>query len=305
MELTHLPASGCGYSLAVHGGAGARARNLDGAELCAYHDGLRRALDAGRTVLERGGPALDAVCAAVTALEDDELFNAGRGAALTREGRVELDAAVMTGAGSAGAVAGCTAARNPVLVARAVMDRTPHVLLTAPPSGTIESWGLVTAVPEYFRTDRRLAELQRIQASSGTGSRHGTVGAVARDVQREVAAATSTGGMANQMPGRVGDAPLVGAGTYADDGSVAVSCTGEGEYFIRGVVAYDIAARMRYQAADLEEAVRRTVAASLDALGATGGLVAVDPAGDLVLGFNSAAMFRGYLAADGTPVTAV
>ncbi|MGH3099181.1 MAG: isoaspartyl peptidase/L-asparaginase family protein [Streptosporangiales bacterium] len=302
MELVQVPATPCGYSLAVHGGAGARPQELDGAELRAYHAGLSDALGAGRSVLDAGGVALDTVCAAVAALEDNELFNAGRGAALTHEGTVELDAAVMTGAGSAGAVAGCSTTRNPVLAARAVMERTPHVLLIAPDVRQVESWGLCPAAPDYFRTDRRVRELLRVQER---GARHGTVGAVARDRDGGIAAATSTGGMTGQLVGRVGDTPLIGAGTYAAGDAVAVSCTGEGEYFIRGVVAYDIAARVRYQAVKLEDAVRGTMAASLDALGGTGGLIAADPAGALVLAFNSNAMFRGYLAADGTPVTAV
>jgi beta-aspartyl-peptidase (threonine type) len=245
----------------------------------------------------------------VTALEDNELFNAGRGAALTAQGSVELDAAIMTGDGRAGAVAGCRNVRNPVFAARAVLERTPHVLMVAPDDRLLADWGLEQVPNSFFVTDRRLRELERVRsaAASGTdgnGTRHGTVGAVARDSDGRLAAATSTGGVSNQLPGRVGDAPIVGAGTYAADDTVAVSCTGEGEYFLRGVVAYDISARMAYLGASLEQAVRDTVAAKLDATGGSGGLIATGHDGTVVIAFNSNAMFRGHLT-DGEPATYV
>jgi beta-aspartyl-peptidase (threonine type) len=307
MQLLRLAPGPDGIALAVHGGAGDRVEPLDGPD--AYHAGLRDAVRAGERVLRAGGPAVDAACAAVTALEDNELFNAGRGAALTTQGTAELDAAVMTGDGRAGAVTGCRNVRNPVLATRAVLERTPHVLMVAPDDRLLTEWGLEQVPNSYFVTDRRLRELERVRsaAADGTaanGTRHGTVGAVARDAHGRLAAATSTGGVSNQLPGRVGDAPVVGAGTYAADDTVAVSCTGEGEYFLRGVVAYDISARMSYLGADLERAVRETVAAKLDAAGGSGGLIAAGHDGSVVIAFNSNAMFRGHLT-DGDPATFV
>jgi beta-aspartyl-peptidase (threonine type) len=302
MQLLRLAPDPDGIALAVHGGAGDRVEPLDGPD--AYHAGLRAAVQAGERVLRAGGPAVDAVCAAVTALEDNELFNAGRGAALTTDGTVELDAALMTGDGRAGAVAGCRTVRNPVFAARAVLERTPHVLMVAPDDGLLTEWGLEQVPNSYFVTDRRVRELERVRSATADGTRHGTVGAVARDAHGRLAAATSTGGVSNQLPGRVGDAPIVGAGTYAADDTVAVSCTGEGEYFLRGVVAYDISARMAYLGASLEQAVRDTVAAKLDATGGSGGLIATGHDGTVVIAFNSNAMFRGHLT-DGEPATYV
>lgn len=307
MDLTHVPLSGTGYALAVHGGAGSRATELDADQLAACHDALRSALSAGRSVLAGGGSALDAVSAAVVVLEDDEHFNAGRGAALTEAGTAELDAAVMTGAGDAGAVAGCTSARNPVLAARAVMERTPHVLLVAPGRELLAAWDVPTVRADYFVTERRLRELERRRNGAAAGTTHGTVGAVARAADGTLAAATSTGGMTNQMVGRLGDTAVIGAGTYAEDGVVALSCTGHGEYFIRGVVAHDVAARMRYQGVGLAESVDAAMATTRDRMGqeALGGVIAVDAAGQVLLAFDSAMMFRGHLGPDGEPVTAV
>jgi len=305
VELTRVPRSDAvPYSLAIHGGAGNRDAALTEAETADRHEGLRRALIAGRDVLGRGGSAVDAVCAAVVELEDDPQFNAGHGAALTAGGTAELDAAVMTGAGAAGAVAVSTHARNPVLAARQVMERTPHVLLVAPPRALLADWGLDTATPGEFVTPRRQEELERTQRGLTEGARHGTVGAVARDSAGHVAAATSTGGVTNQMTGRVGDTPIIGAGTYADDHTVAISCTGDGENFIRGVVAFDVSARIQYLRAELGAAVESTFAERLDATGGSGGMIAVNAAGDVVLGFNSAAMYRGYLDGD-QPITLV
>jgi beta-aspartyl-peptidase (threonine type) len=300
MQLLRVDPAPDGIALAVHGGAGDRVEPLDGPD--AYHAGLRAAVRAGERVLRAGGPAVDAVCAAVTTLEDNELFNAGRGAALTGQGTVELDAAVMTGDGRAGAVAGCRDVRNPVFAARAVLERTPHVLMVAPDAGLLSAWGLEQVPNSYFVTERRQRELERVRARSADGARHGTVGAVARDAQGRLAAATSTGGVSDQLPGRVGDAPIVGAGTYACDDTLAVSCTGQGEYFLRGVVSYDISARMSYLGADLEQAVRDTVAAKLDATGGSGGLITVGRDGSVVLAFNSNAMFRAHLTG-GEPAT--
>lgn len=306
MELQAIPAGTpkTAYSLAVHGGAGSRGHALTDAEAAEYHAGLRRALVAGQRVLAAGGPALEAVTSAVIELENDPLFNAGRGAALTSWGSAELDSSVMAGDGRAGAVAASRFARNPVLAARAVMEQTRHVLIVSPSSDRIAEWGLETVEPDYFVTPARVEQLHRLQDAATSGPRHGTVGAVARDVTGHLAAATSTGGIANQAVGRVGDTPVIGAGTFARDGVVAVSCTGQGEAFMRGVVAHDIAARIRYQGVGVEEAVRRTFAEELGGAQATGGVIAVDATGRTLLGFNSTDMFRGYLE-DGSAVTQV
>jgi beta-aspartyl-peptidase (threonine type) len=294
MQIHELPPSATGWSLALHGGAGGRVEELALDEQGSYREGLTRAYRAGESVLAGGGAALDAVCATVEALEDDPLFNAGRGAALTAAGTAELDACVMTGDGRAGAVAACRHARNPVHAARKVMEETPAVLLIAPDEQRLAGWALDTVPAEYFLTPARQQQLRNVQERTLEGSRHGTVGAVAIDVHGAVAAATSTGGMVNQSEGRVGDTPIVGAGTYARDGVAAISCTGEGEAFIRGVVAHDIAARMRYLGSPLAEAVAATVGEELTARGASGGLIGVGADGRVVVAHNSPAMFAAY-----------
>lgn len=291
MEIFQVAPPAAGPSLALHGGAGDRAEELTLAQRAPYEQGLLAAYRAGWQVLAAGGDALDAVCASVEALENDPLFNAGRGAALTATGNAELDASVMTGSGLAGAVAASKYAKNPVRVARTVMERTEHVLIVDPDAGFLERYGLQAAEPGYFITEPRRTQLGRVMAGRAVAARHGTVGAVARDAGGRVAAATSTGGMAGQADGRVGDTPIVGAGVYARDNVVAVSCTGHGEAFIRGVVAYDVAARIRYTSADLAEAVRTTFEQELAQRGSTGGLVAVGGDGRVVVAHNSTAMF--------------
>lgn len=300
MHIQTIP--GAAAALAVHGGAGSRPTPLTAEAERDYHAGLAAALNAGSAILAAGGSALDATCAAVLELEDNPLFNSAHGAALTARGAAELDAAVMCGNGDAGAVAACTSVRNPILAARAVMERTGHVLLVAPPDDLLAEWGLDVVSNEYFVTARRREELVRVRDLGEVGSRHGTVGAVARDASGRLAAATSTGGMTNQMAGRVGDTPLIGAGTFASDRTAAISCTGHGEYFIRGAVAHDIHARMAYRGDSLAAAIRGTIADQLDATGGSGGLIAVGADGELVLAFNSASMFRGYWAAGETHV---
>ena len=280
-----------GPSLALHGGAGGRVQELTLATRAPYAQGLLTAYRAGWQVLASGGSALDAVCASVEVLENDPLFNAGRGAALTATGQAELDASVMTGAGRAGAVAVSKHARNPVRVARTVMERTDHVLIVDPDVAFLERYGLDVVERDYFITEPRKQQLDRIMNGPAIAARHGTVGAVARDAGGRVAAATSTGGMAGQAEGRVGDTPIVGAGVYARDNVVAISCTGHGEAFIRGVVAYDVAARIRYAGADLAEAVRGTFEHELTQRGSTGGVVAVGGDGRIVVAHNSPAMF--------------
>ncbi|TQJ09982.1 asparaginase [Lapillicoccus jejuensis] len=297
MRLIELPPPTTTWSLLLHGGAGGRVEELAVAGDGPYADGLRAAWRAGAAVLSAGGSALDAVGASVEVLEDDPLFNAGRGAALTAAGTAELDACVMSGDGRAGAVAASRHARHPVAAARRVRDEGRAVLLVDPPVGAVERWGLERVDGSWFVTPARQQQLARVTRRELEPARHGTVGAVAVDASGHVAAATSTGGMVGQSEGRVGDSPIVGAGTYARDGVVAVSCTGEGEAFLQGLVAADIAARVRYLGADLATAVRDTVAAELAPRGASGGLVAVRPDGSGVVAHSSPAMYAAY--ADG------
>jgi len=282
------------YSLALHGGAGGRIVELSTEQRGVFEAGLATAHAAGIAVLERGGSALDAVCASVEQLENNPLFNAGRGAALTANGTVELDSAVMDGSGLAGAVAVSRHAKNPVLVARSVMERTSHLLLVDPSEQLVAGWGHEIKEPEYFVTEARQTQLHRLLAHQLTGPRHGTVGAVARDSAGHVAAATSTGGMAGQDVGRVGDTPVIGAGTYARDGLAAISCTGDGEAFIRGVVSYDIVARLRYLGSTLSDAVTATIRNELTDRNASGGLVSVAADGRLVIAHNSPTMFAAF-----------
>jgi beta-aspartyl-peptidase (threonine type) len=284
MEIFEVAAPEAGPSLALHGGAGGRLEELTLTARAPYEQGLRTAYRAGWQVLAAGGGALDAVCASVAVLEDDPLFNAGRGAALTATG--QADASVMTGSGQAGAVAASRYARNPVALARAVMEDTDHVLIVDPDVAFLERHGLAVVDRSYFITEARQQQLDRLTGGRATAARHGTVGAAARDADGHVAAATSTGGMVGQAEGRVGDSPIVGAGVYARDQS-----TGHGEAFIRGVVAYDVAARIRYAGADLAQAVRGTIEAELAQRGSTGGLIAVGGDGRIVVAHNSAAMF--------------
>ena len=291
MEIFEVAPPAAGPSLALHGGAGGRVQELTRDGRAPYERGLLAAYRAGWQVLAAGGDALDAVCASVAVLEDDPLFNAGRGAALTATGRAELDASVMTGSGRAGAVAAAKYARNPVRLARAVMEHTEHVLIVDPDAEFVERFGLDVVETGYFITPGRRQQLDRVINGRAVAARHGTVGAAARDAGGRVAAATSTGGMTGQADGRVGDSPIVGAGVYARDNVVAISCTGDGEAFIRGVVAYDVAARIRYAGADLAEAVRSTFEQELAQRGATGGLVAVGGDGRIVVAHNSPAMF--------------
>jgi beta-aspartyl-peptidase (threonine type) len=291
LKILEVPAPSGGPSLALHGGAGGRVQELTADGRASYEEGLRAAYRAGWQVLAAGGSALDAVCASVAVLENEPLFNAGRGAALTATGQAELDASVMTGSGHAGAVAASRYARSPVALARAVMEQTEHVLLVSPPAGFVAGCGLEVVEPGYFVTDERRRQLARVLDGRTAAARHGTVGAAARDAAGRVAAATSTGGMTGQADGRIGDSPIVGAGVYARDGVVAISCTGQGEAFIRGVVAYDVAARIRYAGADLPAAVRATFADALTARGADGGLIAVGGDGRVVVAHNSPMMF--------------
>jgi beta-aspartyl-peptidase (threonine type) len=302
------------FSLAVHGGAGTLRRDaMSAGRAQQYHAGLRRALAAGRDILAGGGSALDAATAAVVALEDDALFNAGRGAVFTSAGAQEMDAAVMEGSERrAGAVAGVFGPKNPVLAARAVMECSPHVLLIGDGAAAFcRAHGVGFAEPDYFRTEARWRALQQTLAGEAGGlaeddeaRRHGTVGAVARDCRGDVAAATSTGGMTGKLPGRVGDTPIFGAGTYADNASCAVSATGHGEFFVRFGIAHEIAARVRHRGESVAEAARAVVD-ELGRIGGSGGLVAVGRDGAVALPFNCSGMYRGYVLGDGALRTAI
>jgi len=287
-------------AIAIHGGAGVIPRDQlgpdDGAS---YRAGLAEALDAGYAVLAAGGNSLDAVTTAVRLLEDNPLFNAGKGAVLAHDGYAELDASIMEGRTlAAGAVTGLRHVKNPIDLARRVMENSPHVFL----SGTgAEEFALkqdLTLVPnEYFVTPTRKRQLERVLQGRVQARNElqglGTVGAVAVDAQGNIAAATSTGGMTNKRWGRIGDAPVIGAGTYANNASCAVSATGHGEYFIRSVVAYDICALVEYRGWTLEKAAKEVVHGKLIQRGGEGGIIAVDPQGNVVMQFNSPGMFRG------------
>ena len=286
------------YAIAIHGGAGDLSLPaIPGAQQALYREGLAAALDQGFEVLERGGTSLDAVTLAVRALEDNPLFNAGRGAALTRQGTVELDAAVMEGQTlRAGAVAAVRHVKNPVELARRVLENSRHVLLVG--AGAEEfalEQGLALVPNAYFRTRRREAELDALRSGGPLPqpipSTQGTVGAVARDAAGNLAAATSTGGVANKHPGRVGDSPIIGAGTYARNGVCALSATGHGEYFMRLVAAHHTCAAVELRGLTLREAIRETLT-RLRELGGSGGLIGVDAAGRLVMDFNTQGMLR-------------
>jgi len=287
-------------ALAIHGGAGTMARRKMTPALAArYENALAQALDAGFAVL-KSGTSLDAVCAAVVELEDNALFNAGRGACYNTDEKHELDAAVMDGATRrAGAVGAVSRIRNPVLAARAVMEKSRHVLLVGRGAEQFaKAQGVRIASPSYFATRSRLLALRRRVAGH-----HGTVGAVALDGDGRLAAATSTGGYTGKLPGRLGDSPLIGAGTYADE-RCAVSCTGLGEAFIRTVAAHDLAARLRYRRQNLARASAAALAA-IAALGADGGLIAVDRRGNIVMPFNSEGMYRGAIDRRGRRTVAI
>lgn len=311
-------------TLVIHGGAGTILKaNLTPEKEKAYHVALNEALQAGYAVLKRGGTSLDAVEAAIRVMEDSPLFNAGRGAVFTHEGKNEMDAAIMDGQTlKAGAIAGVSVIKNPITTARAVMEKSSHVMLTGTGAEQFaREKGLELVDPFYFRTEERWQQLQRIREqekqeldhNGGKGSlsdslsdkKFGTVGAVALDQFGNLAAATSTGGMTNKRYGRVGDAPLIGAGTYADNQTCAVSATGHGEYFIRAVVAHDIAALMAYRKWGVKKAAEEVVMKKLVQMGGEGGVIALDRNGNFAMPFNSAGMYRGFIQADGKSTTRI
>jgi beta-aspartyl-peptidase (threonine type) len=297
------------HSIAVHGGAGTIApADLTPENERAYRAGLERALRAGFSVLDAGGASLDAVIAAVRVLEDDPLFNAGHGAVLAANGQHELDASVMDGRDlRAGAVAGVRHVRSPIELARLVMERSPHVMLSG--TGAEEfalEQGLAPVPNAHFATERRRRELERMlhgEIEAGRESLMGTVGAVALDSHGHLAAATSTGGMTGKKWGRVGDSPIIGAGTYAANDCCAVSATGHGEYFIRAAAAHEIASLMRYRGLGVVEAAEDVVMRQLSSLGGSGGVIAVGRDGRIAMPFNSVGMLRGAMDSSGRLVT--
>lgn len=314
------------WGIVIHGGAGTIQRaSLTPQREAEYRAGLEAALRAGHAVLARGGSSLDAVEAAIRTMEDNPLFNAGKGAVFTAEGRNELDASIMDGRTmGAGAVAGLRRVKNPITLARAVMERSPHVMLSG--EGAEEfarGQGIELVDPAYFRTEARWQGLlrareedERRRAAGDTlkpramhavpeDQKFGTVGAVALDRAGNLAAGTSTGGMTNKRWGRIGDAPIIGAGTYASNRSCAVSATGHGEFFIRNTVARDICALVEYRGMSLRDAGDEVVMRRLVQQGGEGGVIAMDPQGNVAMPFNSSGMYRGRMGADGRIETAI
>jgi L-asparaginase / beta-aspartyl-peptidase len=315
------------WGIAIHGGAGTiLKKNMTPEKEKAYNDKMQEALLAGHAVLEKGGTSLEAIEACIHILEDSPLFNAGKGSVFTNEGKNEMDAAVMDGSNlKAGSVAGLTTVRHPISAALAVMNQSEHVMMIgAGAEQFAASKGLEIVDPSYFRDETRYQQLQRIkdkektqldhdgsqgmsypeQAEDDTDKKFGTVGAVALDKHGNLAAGTSTGGMTNKRFGRVGDVPIIGAGTYANNATCAVSATGWGEYFIRYVVAYDISALMEYKGMSLKAASEKVILEKLEkAQKETGGVIAIDRKGNISMPFNSAGMYRGFIKADGKPQT--
>lgn len=291
------------YAIAIHGGAGTITRTSMSAEKeDAYREALAIALAVGEAILQQGGLAIDAVEAAVRSMEDCELFNAGRGSVFTHAGTHEMDASIMDGRGrQAGAVAGVKNVKNPVLLSRAVMDRSEHVFLIGEGAEEFaKAHDIETAHFTYFSTNHRKEQLLKIRDTNMTqldhndegSKKYGTVGAVALDNMGNLAAATSTGGITNKRYGRVGDTPIIGSGTYAENGVCAISATGWGEFFLRGVAAYDAAAMMKYGGLSLQEACARVISDNIQSMGGDGGLIAVDGLGNIAMPFNTEGMYR-------------
>lgn len=293
------------WAIALHGGAGNmdRSRFTDD-DINRYEAGLKQALEIGKRALAEGKSSMDVVEMVVRNLEDNPLFNAGKGSVFTHDGRNELDAAIMDGRNlNAGAVAGVGDIKNPISAARLVMEKSPHVLMIGKGASKYSAEnGLEIVDSSYFYTEKRWMALQRVLQKAG---KNGTVGCVALDKEGNLAAATSTGGMNNKRYGRVGDVPIIGAGTYANNNTCAVSATGHGEYFIRYTVAHDISALMEYKAMPLDQAAAEVVNGKLCNERGNGGVIAVDKFGNLVLEMNSTGMFRGWANSEGRQGVAI
>ncbi|WP_182212524.1 isoaspartyl peptidase/L-asparaginase family protein [Stenotrophomonas acidaminiphila] len=301
--------------LVIHGGAGVERQDLNPEELRAARAALEAALRKGHEALAAGKPAMDAVTAAITVLENDPTFNAGRGAVFTHDGKNELDASLMDGATlRAGAVAGVHTIKNPILLARAVMEHSPHVMMIGQGAEMFAAEQKIEQVdPSYFRTEKRWQQLQRALKEEAAGQAHadletakhfGTVGAVALDAQGKLAAGTSTGGMTNKRYGRVGDSPIIGAGTYASD-NCAVSGTGWGEFYIRLAAAHEICSRMKYLGEAPAQAGDEVIVKRLPAMGGDGGAIVLSADGKAATPFNTEGMYRGWIGADGVPHVAI
>lgn len=287
------------YAIVIHGGAGVITRQNMGPEKeKIYQIALDSALSIGERILKDGGTSLDAVEQTIRFMENSPLFNAGRGAVFTNEGKNELDASIMVGRGEmAGAVGGITNVKNPISAAIAVMQKSPHVMMAGKGAEKFcETVGLEIVDPSYFYTEERYKALQRAlqREQDNPDSKRGTVGCVALDIHGDIVAGTSTGGMTNKKYGRIGDAPIIGAGTYANNGSCGVSCTGHGEFFIRHTVARNVAAMMEYGGKTCIDAAKFIIHEELKNAGGEGGLIAIDKFGNVVMEFNSEGMYRGY-----------
>ncbi len=304
------------FTIAIHGGAGTILRaDMNSEKEKSYRASLSLALEAGYRILEKGGSAVDAVKASVTALEDDPLFNAGKGSVFAKNGKQEMDASIMDGSNlMAGSVAAVRNVRNPIELAYAVMKKSQHVMLIGEGAEQFAKLNGIKFEPDdYFHSDFRHRQWQQLQGSNETALDHdvkvdkkfGTVGAVARDAQGNLAAATSTGGMTNKDFGRVGDCPIIGAGTYANNKTCAISCTGHGEPFIRAVTAYDVSCLMEYKGLDLKEAMDLVVHEKLMRIQGEGGMIGVDGNGNVELVFNSEGMYRGYRSANSKAETSI
>ena len=310
-EEAAAPAEAAAYAIVIHGGAGTiRRENMTDEQEKAYRKALNEALDIGEAILREGGSSLDAVTQTIEFMENSPLFNAGKGAVFTNTGRNELDASIREGVDrQAGAIGGVTTVKNPIKLARVVMEHSEHVLLIGEGAEQFAAErGVERIDPEYFYTERRWNALQRAKAAAEEGmgwrqppapdNKFGTIGCVALDRQGTIVAGTSTGGMTNKRYHRIGDSPIIGAGTYADNATCGVSCTGHGEFFIRYVAAYDVAARMAYQDLPVQEAADRVIHGKLKEAGGTGGLIALDRYGNVAMPFNTSGMYRGYAKPD-------
>lgn len=301
-----IPTQKADYAIVIHGGAGTiKKENMSAEKEKAYHDKLNEALTVGENILKNGGTAADAVCQTIMVMENSPLFNAGKGAVFTNEGINELDASFMDGrTQNAGAVGGVTNIKNPILAARAVMEKSNHVLLTSKGAEQFASEvGLELVDPAYFHTERRWNSLQNAKEQESKSGylnydnpdyKYGTVGCAALDKAGNLVAGTSTGGMTNKRYNRIGDTPIIGAGTYANNNTCAISSTGHGEYFIRYAVAYDISARMEYLKEDVATAGNAVINDKLVKAGGSGGVICLDKYGNVAMPFNTAGMYRGY-----------
>lgn len=285
------------YTIVLHGGAGTISKSLPDSIKEGYIEDLKEALRIGKDILEKGGTSLDAVESVVKYFEDDEKFNAGKGAVYTSEGTHELDASIMDGKDlSSGAVTVVKHVKNPIMLARLVMEKTPHILFAGEGADKLAKQFKLDTVPNsYFDTKKRYEQWRKYKKE--IEDEHGTVGCVALDEYRNLAAATSTGGLTNKMPGRVGDSPLINAGTYANNKTCAVSCTGTGELFIKNTIAFNVSALMEYKNYSLEEAANEMIHKRLKP--GDGGLIAVDKDGNYIAAFNTEGMFRGVANSDG------